>query len=395
MTHHTRTPSKPRAPGQGTIRQLPSGNMRWEVMIEGRRFSGVTKTKKEAQNAITLKTADALRGGVVDPSTETLGDYLSRWLTSRASTRAIRTTAIQRRHLNKIIAPILGSKRLQKLTPSDLRRLYDHLNDEGLGASSQRQVHQFLVSSLGDAHRLELVTRNVAQLVRPTPARGREARELPAFTAEEAAKFVEVARQDPAGRWFIFALSTGMRRGEVCGLCWEDVSLSDATAQVTEVIAKSEGETYITTPKTQGSRRTVHLSPSAVQLLREQQAYLEVCRQALGGPVAGHPKGYTRKRPWAASGRVFPNSFGATMDPNNLRRTMQSLCERAGVRYVTIHGLRHTYASLSLMRGVPIEVVSKQLGHASVGFTMNQYRWVYKSERVAWALGIDDLTRAG
>lgn len=391
----TPRPTKPRKPGQGNIRELPSGSIRWEVMIEGRRFSGVTKTWKQAQNAVTLKMADALRGGVVDPSAETLGEYLSRWLTSRASTRAVRTTAIQRGHLKRYITPLLGTKRLQKLTPSDLRRLFDHLNEEGLGASSQRQVHQFLVSALGDAHRLELVTRNVAQLVRPTPARGREARELPAFTAEEAAKFVEVARHDPAGRWFIFALSTGMRRGEVCGLRWSDVSLTDATAQVTEVIAQSEGETYVTTPKTQGSRRTVHLSPSAVQLLHEQRAYQELCRDALSGPVRGHKAGYVRQRPWQDSGRVFTNTFGATVDPHNLRRTMQRLCAQAGVRYVSIHGLRHTYASLSLMRGVPVEVVSKQLGHASVGFTMNQYRSVYKSERTAWALGIDELTRVG
>lgn len=64
------------------------------------------------------------------------------------------------------------------------------------------------------------------------------------------------------------------------------------------------------------------------------------------------------------------------------------------MRTISIHGLRHAYASLSLMRGVPIEVVSEQLGHASVAFTLSQYRWMYREERERWALGIDDLVQA-
>ena len=107
-----------------------------------------------------------------------------------------------------------------------------------------------------------------------------------------------------------------------------------------------------------------------VQLLHEQRAYQELCRDALSGPVWGHKAGYVRQRPWQDSERVFTNSFGATVDPHNLRRTMQRLCEQAGVRHVSIHGLRHTYASLSVMRGMPVEVASKQLGHAGVGSTV-------------------------
>ncbi|UQN04828.1 hypothetical protein [Deinococcus sp. QL22] len=108
----------------------------------------------------------------------------------------MRTYEIQADHLKRFISPTIGTKRLQKLVPADLRRLFDHLNKEDLGASSQRQVHQFLISALGDAFRLELVTRNVAEIVKPAPLRGKERKGLPTFTPEEAAQFLAAAKED-------------------------------------------------------------------------------------------------------------------------------------------------------------------------------------------------------
>lgn len=107
-----------------------------------------------------------------------------------AASRAVWTHEIQFDHLERHILPVLDKERLQKLSPAHLRRLFDGLNRAGLGASSQRQVRQFLISTLGDAQRLELVTRNVAEGVKPTPARGKEQGALPSFTAEEAAASV-------------------------------------------------------------------------------------------------------------------------------------------------------------------------------------------------------------
>ncbi|MBB5233177.1 tyrosine-type recombinase/integrase [Deinococcus budaensis] len=360
-------------------------------MIEGARHSGTTDSKTAAGQQLARLIVDTTRGGVVDPSAETLGDYLTRWLAGKEKSQAVRTHEIQDGHLQRVILPTIGARRLQKLSPADLRRLFDHCNREGLGASSQRQVHQSLISALGEAHRLELVTLNVAEIVKPAPARGKERKGLPTFTPEEAAAFLAAAREDWRGPFFVFTLSTGMRRGEVTGLRWQDVGLEGGTARVQEIVTDSTAGSSITTPKTGHSRRTAYLSPDTVALLRAVRADQAQQAEALAGPVKGHAKGYERKRPWADSGRVFTNAFGATLDPHNLRRDMARICEAARVRYLPIHGLRYTYASLSLRRGVPVEVVSKQLGHASVAFTLTQYRTVFQSEREDWALNLDDL----
>jgi len=200
------------------------------------------------------------------------------------------------------------------------------------------------------------VSRNVAEAVKPNPPRGREKTTLVSFTAEEAA---------------LFARSTGMRRDEVVGLRWQDVDLDAAQAHVREIVADGYGGVIITMPKTTGSRRTVYLSPDAVSLLRGVLAAQAEQQTVLLGSVRGHAKGYERKRQWADSCRVFLNSYGGTLLPGNL-----------------------TYASLALRGGVPVEVVSKQLGHASPAFTLTHYRTVFTSEREKWALNLSDLIGA-
>lgn len=189
-------PTRKRASGLGSVRKLPSGRFRFEIMLEGRRHSGSADNKTLAQQQLAQLVSDSVRGGVADPSTETVGDYLARWLTGYEKARAVRTHQIKQGHLMRFIVPVIGGKRLQKLSPADLRRLFDHLNAEGLSASSQRQVNQFLVSALSNAFQLELVARNVAEIVKPAPLGGKERKALPSFTAEETDLFLAAAHED-------------------------------------------------------------------------------------------------------------------------------------------------------------------------------------------------------
>jgi len=225
----------------GTVRKLPSGRFRWEIMIEGRRFSGMALSKTLAQQALAGLIADATRGGVADPSSVTVTEYITQWLEGRKTSRAYRTHEVQERALRLYIKPAIGDKRLQKLSPADLRGLFDGLNKKDLGAASQRQVHQLLLTSLKHALQVEIVTRNVAEIVRPNPPRQREREELAAFTPDEAALFLAACRADPSDAWFEFALGTGMRRGEVCGLKWTDLNLKTGTIAVRETVSDTGG----------------------------------------------------------------------------------------------------------------------------------------------------------
>lgn len=397
--------NKPPAKLPPGLRRLPSGKVRWEKMVDGRRLSGSAATVKEALAAQAAAATEAARGTLVDANTVTVGDYLQEWLEAKRASRAGRTHQMQQDLLRLHIMPGLGSRRLQKLTPAELRRFFDSLNTERvtdgvtrapLGRSSQRLIHQFIHQAFKDALEVELIPRNIATFVKPNPPRERDDEELDAFTPDEAARFLAACRADRWGKLFEFALSTGMRRGELVGLRWQDIDWEAQTLSIREnVVKKTAAGVQTSTPKTRGSRRTVHLSPSALALLRQQQQLQEETREAFSRPVPGHAKSYVRQRTWADSGRVFTNSYGGTLAPDNLRRDMLRICTAAEVRPLPIHALRHTYASLSLMQGVPPEVVSKQLGHSTVAFTLTLYRTVYTGERAAWAMGVDDLVSRG
>ena len=292
--------SKPvpkRGNGQGSVRQLPSKKWRWEIMVGGNRYGGTASSKTLAQQALAQQIADASRGGVVDPSTETVEQYLTRWLEGKRVSRSERTHNLQADLLRRHIIPVFGEVKLQKLAPVDIKRLFDQLNKKGLGQSSQRQVHQFLKSALREAVQLELLIRNVAEVVKPDPPRDRERDVLAAFTPDEAKAFMNAAKADHRGNIFVFILSTGVRRGEACGLRWSDIDWANQKARIVENVVSEKGERRITTPKTSGSRRVVFLSPAVMLLLNQHKLHRDQQVQLLGSK-------------WQNAEQVFVNSLG-------------------------------------------------------------------------------------
>ncbi|UWX63312.1 hypothetical protein [Deinococcus rubellus] len=127
--------------------------------------------------------------------------------------------------------------------------VFYHLNASGLGASSQCQLHQFLLTALGEAFQLEPVTRNVAELVRPNPPKRREEGELANFTPEEAALLLASVQADHRGEWFVFALSTGIRCGELFSLRWQDINWKSSTHSVSEMVVDDDGRVIIFGPR--------------------------------------------------------------------------------------------------------------------------------------------------
>ncbi|MFW8625610.1 tyrosine-type recombinase/integrase [Deinococcus sp. ME38] len=388
--------------GRGTIDQRASGSYRWRITVglkpDGTpiRKTGTAPSEKEAWAAMTQAQADHMRGGVAAPDRVTLGEWLDRWLESKRPSLAAKTHHNYRKLIDLHITPALGRKRLQDVRPADLRGLYTALGAAGL-TDTQRQTHNVLHGAFSEALRLELVMRDPTAVVRPQPVK-RDAQAAPvdkALTAEEVAALLPALRASRWGLVFEFMLHTGLRRGEACGLKWEHVDLGAGTIRITENLVTVGGKSQISTPKTAKSARRVHLSPEALDCLNRQKAVQAFEREALTpGRVAGHPKGYERKRPWQDTGYVFTGLSGVRLLPDGLKRHLKALCAQVKVREVTVHGLRHTHASLMLRRGVPLEVVSEKLGHSRPSFTADVYRTVYQSEHEEWAVNLSDLVKA-
>ena len=186
----------------------------------------------------------------------------------------------------------------------------------------------------------------------------------------EARKLLELLTNEPI-KWrtlITFDLLSGLRRGELLGLRWQDIDFDHQTISIrqTSNYIPTKGM-YIDTPKTPTSRRPLRLSRSAFLLLLEYRTWQEHQRELLGDAWEG------------VDDRVFTNDFGAPIFPDSITRWFSDFVRRSGLPSVTVHSLRHTYASLMIAEDIPLVVVSRQLGHAQPSTTANIYAHVIAS----------------
>ena len=373
---------------EGSYTPLQSGRIRWRVWVEVRgvleRRGGTTDTEKQAR-AEVRRLLDAAEGSKAPSrSPVTLGEYVNAWIRDRDGFQD-KTRDMYAAHARRDIVPTLGAVKLKALTVSMLRDFQTNLREKRrLGYNSRRQIHLALHGALNQAVTDGLIPINPAAApgVRPAPER-KAAEDLPAFTPDEAAAYMQAAQdgQNRLGMLLAFLLHTGLRKGEALALQWPSVTL-DGSAPLVEVRgtrSQSGGRVYENqNGKTKAARRKVPLSPEALRLLEKVQADTRYDSARLDVP---------------ASPYVFSKlkDGGGAYRPDNLDRVHTAVCERAGIRRLPIHALRHTYASLMAMQGMRIEVLAALLGHEDPAFTLRQYRHLYPEELQAVSLKLPEV----
>jgi integrase len=322
-------------------------------------------TKKAAQVAERELLATVDSGRFVRQARGTLGEYLvDTWLPSRHDLRESTRLGYEKIIHTRII-PKIGDHRLVALDAATLERFYGELihsggvGGKGLSWKTVSNVAGVLSIALADAVRLRTLPHNVANDARVP--RGKRPELMP-WTEDEAVTFLASVADDRVFALWRLVLSTGMRRGELCGLRWQDVDLDAGTVTVasTRVVAR-----LVVTgpPKTTSGERVVALDADTVRALRSWRG-----RQASERLAAGEA--------WHDSGLVFVDELGRPPHPETVTRWWREAIERAGVRPIRLHDARHTAATVLLRAGVPVKVVSQRIGHADVAVTMRIYQHV-------------------
>jgi integrase len=294
----------------------------------------------------------------VDERTRT-ETFLIRWCEESLPGTVKESTAVGYRFiLERYVIPYIGRIPLAKLGPADVQRMMRALEEKGLGVSVRRQARVILRRALGEALRWDLVTRNAAALVdAPKGARHR----ADALTQEQAATLLAACSGTPLEGVVTVAMATGLRKGEVLGLRWENVDLVDRTVTVVGTLKRlPQAGLVLDTPKSSSSHRTVPLPAFCVATLADYRRRQIEQRLLIGSE-------------WQDTGYVFTTPIGTPLDPRNLTARFQTLCESAGLGRVRFHALRHTAATLMLNNGVPLEVISATLGHSSYAITADIY----------------------
>jgi len=181
---------------------------------------------------------------------------------------------------------------------------------------------------------------------------------------------------------FYTAVSSGLRQAELLGLRWRDIDLDFLSISVSQVLYKRRGVCQFKEPKTSHSRRRVAMTPKLALFLREYKEQRESLSLHLGKLLS-------------LDDLVFANIEGKPLDPGVLSHTFHRIAIQAGLKDVHFHTLRHTFASLMLLRGAKPKVISEALGHASVAFTMDCYSHIIEGmQEDAMAL-LDEVLPVG
>ena len=285
-----------RGNSRGSIRRLPSGKYQPRLTIEDlngatRRVPlGTYKTKTEAEAALSAALTDAARGQFAVTERTTIEEYIKAWHEVKKRSQAATYARSHESMMNTHVIPGLGKRKLNSITPRDLDIFYAGLTShrkygkarsekqqevKPLGDSMKRLIHNMLHQMFSEAVKHGDLLRNPADVTRPRYTREAAQNNAPkAWTDEEAARFYQVARQDARGVVFCFAMSSGLRIGEVLGLRWENVEMDEdfARIQIAEVLVSVNGKRHQTTPKTTRSWRDFKAKGDMLAILREQHA---------------------------------------------------------------------------------------------------------------------------
>jgi integrase len=357
------------------------GKASWELKFDdGRdpatgerriRYVSFKGTKRAAEIELAKLVAKAAEGSIIDASKLTVADFIDHWLDNWASTNVSPKTMERYRELLQHVRRKLGANHLQKLRPAMLAELYADLARTGkasrkpggdataLSARTIGHVHRVLHRALGHAAQWGMVASNVAAVVDPPRVAGRE---IEIVRADQLGPLLAATRSDPIYPLAVLALGTGMRRGELLALRWQDVDLAGATLKVERSLEQTKaGGLRFKAPKTKHGRRTITLPPTVVAELRKLWSATQERRLALG----------LGKAPGASL--VFSTVDGAPLDPDAVSKAVKGAAMAAGLTGVTLHSFRHTHASQLIAAGVDVLTISRRLGHGSPTITLAVY----------------------
>ena len=355
-----------RGNGEGSITRRKDGLYMARYTVETamgtERKALYAKTRKEASEKLTEALAQAQKGITADAGAMSVGAFIERWIEDSVRGSVRQSTYQRDESLCRVhIVTALGKKKLKTLSAADVQRFYRAKLDSGLSSATVHKLHVLLHKALKQAERWGLVPRNVADDVDPPKVHKEEVRPL---TNEQARKLLDTVKGDRLEALYVVAVQSGLRQGEILALRWEDVDLEARTIQVRRTITRDGGKYTVGPAKTAKCRRTVKLTRDATEALQE---HLE--RQLAEIDKAGDK--------WQENGLVFCTGKGTLINPTNLRRrSLAPLLQRAGLPAITFHQLRHTAATILLLKNVNPKVVSEMLGHATIAITLDTYSHV-------------------
>lgn len=362
--------AKRRPSGDGMVRLKKKGQ--WEGRIVVGHKDDITpiyryvygKTQKECLSKLHAMIEQYRDVELTEQSNITLSEWLDKWMNDYMKfTIRESTWSSYKNIIEKHIKPYLGDKQIAFITTAEIQKMYNYIKEFGrkeehpvhgkkLADSYVRAVHMLLHQAMDVAVREHLILKNPTNGT-TIPRCNYPPKQI--LSDEQLKKFMQVIDKDELWRDFFYTeLTTGLRRGEICGLRWEDFDETTGRLKVARTVQLRKGGnlTWGDT-KTETGTRTIQLPPSTAKRLSDRHK-----------TISGE---------W-----IFPNLYtaGLPMNPNTAYKRMKELLEIAELPSIRFHDLRHTFATHALTSGVDAKTLSRILGHTNASFTLDTYTHV-------------------
>ena len=377
-----------RADGEGSVRQRKDG--RWEGTYsvgydettgKRKRKNVLAKTREECEKKLKKAIRDYNKQIKIERSKQrpeakdkTLGAWIDKWykLYCKPGIRES-TAATYEACIYTHIIPKIGAWELEEITTSKLDKYIADLltkgkvrvdgNGNGLSNEVVRKIHALLQSALERAVSEGLIKGNPAKNCE-VPSKHNQKVDI--LTQEEIKRVLIQAKEDGCFELLLLDITTGLRRGELLGLKWEDIDFNSNVLSIRREVVLIKGKPTITPLKSEASYRSLILPPKMAMILKQYKQEVD-------------------------SEWIFPSPIKENMprDPSAVRKKLSNVLERAKCKHVRFHALRHTFATIALQYGLDIKTLSSTIGHSSVELTLDTYSHVTDNMRYDAADKID------
>lgn len=363
-----------RSHGEGSISKRSNGSWLAQVTIDGKRVSKTFRIRRDAQEWLNSMTKQVKQGLTFESTRTTVDELLATWLAMKLSNTRPSTGEQYSRIARLYISPALGDTKLQEITPLKLQTLYRDLENQGTGKRTIQLVHTVLHGFLKHAVQMGYVAQNWAALVEvPRPKK----KEMAVWDETQVNQFLLTVQGDP---FYRLAFATGMRRGELIGLQWKDVDFKASVIYIRRQVYRPEGGGFIfQEPKTYRGKRAVAIGPGMLNSLQKHYQATIPLMKAIAGDQ------------WQDYDLVFPTSIGTPRHGYEVTKTFEDLAKRAGLPVIRFHDIRHTAASILLLKGEPSVRVAAILGQ-SIEVLHSTYAHYIRDNQERASMIMDELT---
>lgn len=380
---------------RGHIRERSPG--KWAIVLDvgepdpktgkkKRKWHSFTGTKRQAQSECARLIAEITTGGYVEPTKQTVAEFLAEWLKFIKPTVAPKTHERYTEICEKNVGPLIGEVALAKLKTDRIDAAFAKALTEGRrragGGLAPRTVHHMrrvLIKALNQAVTWDRLAKNPATATTPPKV---ERVKMLAYDADQTATLIEAFRPNRMFIPMLLAVMCGLRRGEILALRWRHVDLSDSRRMLSirESAEQTKDGVRYKEPKA-GRARTVALSSMMVAELKAHRTRQAEEQLKLG--IRPDDDAF-----------VVAQIDGRPLKPVSLTHEWTRLLAKTSLPRIRFHDLRHTHASQMLAAGVHPKVASERLGHSTIGITLDLYSHVMPGMQADAAEQVDAALQA-